>query len=212
MIGGMTLGGLGAALAIAAVAVGHAVAEAHAYAAASGGDSRWLSASKPDALWLLSASAFVMLEVVALLSAATTGASIAWRIGTLALGLAAAGAGIRLRCLAIEALGAGFAAPPYRASPTALADQGLYMSVRHPSELGLALIAAGITGMASSLWAAIMLTVTIALAALRILREERWLSIALPREHLDFCRRTSRLIVPHLSHLPRMARLLLYSG
>jgi protein-S-isoprenylcysteine O-methyltransferase Ste14 len=208
VIGSMTPDGLVAALAIGGVAVAHAVLEARAYARASGGDVRWLSGSSPDPLWVLSAVAIVAFLTVAVLSAATTGAPMGWRIGSIAAGLAAAGAGIRLRCLAIEALGAGFAAPPYRARPTALADQGLYASVRHPSELGLLLIAAGVTAIASTLPAALMLTVTMALAVLRIVREERWLSIALARQHSDFRRRTPRLVMPRLADLPSMARLL----
>lgn len=208
MTGSMTPDGLGAALVIAGLAVGHAALEARAFARASAGDSSWLDDSTPDRLWMLSAAAFVTFEVTAALSAATTAAPLPWRIGSVVIGLAAAAAGVRLRCLAIGALGASFAAPPYRSAPAVLAGQGLYASIRHPSELGLALIAAGMAGIALSLPAVIMVAVTIALAVLRIVREERWLSIALAREHLDFCRRTPRLVVPHLHHLPGLARLL----
>lgn len=107
------------------------------------------------------------LLVLALVVSATLGASVSpWLLpGAVAVAL-----GVALRSAAVCALGAGFGTRPRPGDP--LVVDGLYAWLRHPSEIGLALLTGGLTLMAASVAAVIAWLATVGIAVARVRREE----------------------------------------
>jgi protein-S-isoprenylcysteine O-methyltransferase Ste14 len=97
--------------------------------------------------------------------------------------------GTALRAAAIRALGESFTSEIVATPGHALIRRGIYAYLRHPSDLGLLVIAGGLAVLGTSLPAAVLaLVVVFPSVALRILREERALSQRHPKEHASYRR------------------------
>jgi protein-S-isoprenylcysteine O-methyltransferase Ste14 len=102
--------------------------------------------------------------------------------------------GIALRGAAIRALGAAFTSEIVAGPGHALVTRGVYRYVRHPSDLGLLLVAFGVAGLAASGPAALIaLFVVVPSAALRVAREERVLATRHDAAHAAYRRSVSAL-------------------
>lgn len=159
------------------LAVGHAFFEAraaHRYALPPGeAQGAPLSFS---ALWLVSAAAFVLYELFAIHAAFSLAAVGALLVAGCAAGVALFGCGVLLRLAAIGELRGAFNQPPWAGGEVSLASGGVFAMVRHPSELGLALMCVGLALAAASPGVvAICGGVLLPLMLLRIRREEVWL-------------------------------------
>lgn len=98
------------------------------------------------------------------------------------LGLPLAGTGIALRAAAIRALGDAFSSETVVAPGRRIETRGPYAVVRHPSELGLVAIAAGIAISGASVAAAAMVIAAIVpMSIVRIRSENAALASASPR-------------------------------
>ena len=105
------------------------------------------------------------------------------------LGLPLVLLGTAMRVAAFRALGASFTSEIVAAPGHALVRTGIYAHLRHPSDLGLLLVAAGLTCLGTSTSAALLTLAVIAPSvALRILREERALALRHPTEHASYRR------------------------
>jgi protein-S-isoprenylcysteine O-methyltransferase Ste14 len=95
-----------------------------------------------------------------------------------AIGIALFACGVFLRLSAIQELKAAFGTPPWAAKGVSLKTDGIFTRVRHPSELGLALICLGLASTGNSLAAfGAFAFLLFPLMLLRIKQEERWLML-----------------------------------
>ena len=93
--------------------------------------------------------------------------------------------GTALRVSAIRALGASFTSEIV--APHAVVRRGIYARMRHPSDVGLLLVAAGLASLGGSALAAVIATlVVVPSVALRIAREDRALALRHPTEHATY--------------------------
>jgi protein-S-isoprenylcysteine O-methyltransferase Ste14 len=196
-------------LTVAGLAVTHAIMESRAFARASAEKGAHILDHSVDFLWLVGCAAFLAFEAIAAVLALAIDELTPLRVAGTAAAVLACLAGVRLRCLAIESLGASFAQPPFRELAPGLASSGVFAIVRHPSELGLLLYC---TGFAILVPGPIMLgafiLLLLPLAAMRIVREERWLSLALGARHRVYCMASPRLIWPRMGDFRVLFRLL----
>jgi protein-S-isoprenylcysteine O-methyltransferase Ste14 len=203
----LTLAGFTAAAAAVALAVGHAVVESRAFAAAvrrSGAAP--LDTAPRDILWLASALAVLALEVAAVVEATLWTEPSLLRAGLAAAGTLAGVLGIGLRATAIGRLGTVFAEPPRHARPEVLLTAGVFGIVRHPSELGLLLMSAGFAAIAAGfVTIALLVALLLPLTAIRIGREEAMLRERFGAAHAAFCCSTP-LLWPTRSDWPRLIR------
>jgi protein-S-isoprenylcysteine O-methyltransferase Ste14 len=156
---------------------------AHAFFEAGAAQKYCEPASKPQGaplrfslLWLISAAAFVLYGLFAIYAAFSHTAVSAQLVAGSACGVALFLCGVALRLAAIKQLQAAFNQPPWAAPEVSVARGGVFAMVRHPSELGLALMCVGLALAAASPAAfAICGAVLFPLMALRIRKEEAWL-------------------------------------
>jgi protein-S-isoprenylcysteine O-methyltransferase Ste14 len=93
------------------------------------------------------------------------------------LGVPMIAAGIVLRALAMRALGASFTSEIVAAPGHALVTDGIYARMRHPSDIGLLLVALGLVILGGSLTAAAILILVVAPSVFaRTIREDRVLA------------------------------------
>ena len=93
--------------------------------------------------------------------------------------------GTALRAAAIRALGGAFTSEIV--APHAVVRRGIYGRMRHPSDVGLLLLAAGLASLGGSAPAAIIAALVVAPSVLlRIAREDRALSLRHPTEHASY--------------------------
>jgi protein-S-isoprenylcysteine O-methyltransferase Ste14 len=93
------------------------------------------------------------------------------------LGVPVAASGVALRAAAIRALGDAFTGEIVRPRGLRIVRTGIYRRLRHPSEVGLGLVAAGVATLgASAAAAAVALLALVPTAAARIAAEERVLA------------------------------------
>jgi protein-S-isoprenylcysteine O-methyltransferase Ste14 len=156
--------------------------------ALAGGEALAQKADDPDDIPLLdralslatSAAMFALLVAgpVALGASASRSSSASTAILAALGSVAALGIGLRLR--AIRVLGAGFIT---RSEPRSneRVRQDVYRWLRHPSEVGLALIGVAAAAMEASILAVAALVVLLASSATRIVLEERALRLAFRR-------------------------------
>ncbi|MDB4939530.1 MAG: isoprenylcysteine carboxylmethyltransferase family protein [Labilithrix sp.] len=103
-------------------------------------------------------------------------------------------AGIALRVAAIRALGASFTSEIVAAPGHALVTHGVYARVRHPSDLGLLLVALGLACLTASAAAAFVALATVVPSVLlRVAAEERALATRHVEAHAAY-RRTVRIL------------------
>lgn len=103
-------------------------------------------------------------------------------------------AGVALRVLAIRDLGPSFSSTIEPPPGGKLVVRGIYGRVRHPSDLGLLLIAAGVAALGGSLTASLVaLGVVLPSIAVRLGQEERSLSAQFGSAHQDYRDRVSAL-------------------
>jgi len=200
----MTLTGITIASTVLAVAIGHAAAEGIAFArAAPASCASPIDVNPVDALWTASVLGVVVFELAAIAEALRSEPS-AWRLIPAASGLLLCIVGIQLRTRTIEQLGSAFAVPPDASAPAHLATCGLFRFVRHPSELGLLLLSAGIFALAPA-WSttALFIAGLLPLLAARIAREERALAQRLTQQHAAYRGRTP-LLWPSLWSWPEL--------
>lgn len=97
------------------------------------------------------------------------------------LGLVLVMCGVLLRAVAIRTLGASFTSETVLTPGRPLVKAGIYSWLRHPSEVGLLLVAFGLAVLGGSLVALAMASLVVAPSvALRIAQEERLLAGAAP--------------------------------
>jgi protein-S-isoprenylcysteine O-methyltransferase Ste14 len=167
---------------------------AHAFFEAGAAQKYCEPASKPQGaplrfslLWLLSAVAFVLYGLFAIHAAFSHTAVSAQLAAGSACGVALFVCGVALRLAAIKQLRAAFNQPPWAALEVSVASGGVFAMVRHPSELGLALMCLGLALAAASLAVfAICGTVLFPLMALRIRKEEAWLRQKAGRDYFQY--------------------------
>ncbi|MGO9486794.1 MAG: methyltransferase family protein [Rhodomicrobium sp.] len=127
-------------------------------------------------LWLVSAVAFFLYELFTIYAAFSLTAISTLLAAGCASGIALFACGTLLRLAAIKELRAAFNQPPWAAAEVSLASGGVFAMVRHPSELGTALMCLGLalaTGSPAAF--AICGAVLLPLMLLRIRQEEVWL-------------------------------------
>ena len=109
-------------------------------------------------------------------------------VGAVLLGL-----GVALRVVAVHTLGSSFiTGPAHHGTPV---QHGLYRWLRHPSEVGNLLIAAGVVWLSGSLIAAaIALFAVLPLVLWRVHREDRWWLTLGSADHRDYVRRVPAFI------------------
>jgi protein-S-isoprenylcysteine O-methyltransferase Ste14 len=202
----MTLVGAATGSIVLAIVVGHAVAEGRAFArAAPVSLASPIDTNPADALWLASVLSVIALEGAAIAEALWTEPS-AWRMVLATIGSSASVVGIRLRIQTIHQLGATIALPPSRAQPALLITRGLFSVVRHPSELGLLLLSAGILAIALTwITATLFVAVVLPLMAARVEQEERALAKHFGEQYAAY-RRSTPLVWPTLSAWPELFR------
>lgn len=105
------------------------------------------------------------------------------------IGAALMALGIGLRLAAIRQLGTAFVSGPEVASGQRLEQRGVYRIARHPSELGLVLLALGTAIFASSPAVAIAALLLIGSAVWRARREDRLLAASFGTEFEAYRRR-----------------------
>lgn len=155
------------------LALGHAFFEARAarqYAQPAGARQSF------SMLWLISAAAFFLYELFAIHAALSLAEAGTLLVLACACGTTLFTCGVLLRLAAIKELRAAFNQPPWATADPILAAAGVFAMVRHPSELGLALMCLGLALAAASPTAfAIFGIGLLPLMLLRIQREEAWL-------------------------------------
>ena len=138
-------------------------------------------------LWLLSAMAFFLYELCAIYAVFSHTAVSALLVAGSACGVALFVCGVALRLAAMKELQAAFNQPPWAALEVSVASGGVFAMVRHPSELGLALMCLGLALAAASPAAfAICGAVLFPLMALRIRKEEAWLRQKAGRDYFEY--------------------------
>jgi protein-S-isoprenylcysteine O-methyltransferase Ste14 len=100
-----------------------------------------------------------------------------WSVG---LGASSIGFGGVLRVLSIRRLGDAFTSETVLSPGRVLAGDRFYATFRHPSEIGLALVAVGLATLGGSTLATLPGLILAATIALRVIREERVL------DHLNY--------------------------
>jgi protein-S-isoprenylcysteine O-methyltransferase Ste14 len=127
-------------------------------------------------LWLLSCLSFFFYELAVAYKELSFPAVTPLLAAGSALGIALFICGVFLRLSAIRELKAAFGTPAWAAKGVSLTARGVFTWVRHPSELGLALMCLGLAlaGNALAIFGAFAF-VLLPLMLLRIRQEERWL-------------------------------------
>jgi protein-S-isoprenylcysteine O-methyltransferase Ste14 len=111
------------------------------------------------------------------------------------IGAVAAVIGIGLRVVAIRDLGASFTSTIRPPPDARLVMRGIYGRVRHPSDLGLLLIAAGLALLGGSLAAGlVVLAAVVPSIAIRLVLEERALFAQFGATHQAYRARVSALL------------------
>jgi protein-S-isoprenylcysteine O-methyltransferase Ste14 len=147
---------------------------AHRSAGPSSGPADELQAY--SLLWLISCVSFCLYELAVAYNALSFPAITPPLAAESALGTALFACGVFLRLSAIQELKTAFGTPPWASEGVSVKMDGIFAWVRHPSELGLALICLGLALAGNSLTAfGAFAFVLFPLMLLRIKQEERWL-------------------------------------
>jgi protein-S-isoprenylcysteine O-methyltransferase Ste14 len=172
---------------ILGLALFHAIRESAAFASAAGSaNADAFDRDVIDATWIAGAASFVGFELFVMWrSISALHLAPASVIGALA-GTTLFLLGTRLRCKTIATLSQGFGKPPFDHRPTKLFTSGVFALVRHPSELGLLLMGAGLFLVAGDQQVLFVLVCLVPLGALRIYREESWLRQCFGPVHADY--------------------------
>jgi protein-S-isoprenylcysteine O-methyltransferase Ste14 len=129
-------------------------------------------------LWLISCLSFCLFELVVAYRALSFPAVMPMLAAGCSLGSLLFACGVFLRLSAIRDLNAAFGTPPWAAKGVSVKTDGVFAWVRHPSELGFALICLGLAFAGNSLAAfGAFAFVLFPLMLLRIKQEEHWLML-----------------------------------
>ena len=146
--------------------------------------------------WLFVTAQFVLLGVLAVSVAGTSGGPIQWAAGAFAIGT-----GVAVMVVASQRLGRELRTHPAPSAAAVLRVDGPYRVVRHPIYAGLLLVAAGMAVVGGTLLAAAAVVALLALLSLKARFEERLLAERFPG-YREYALRTPRF-VPAFPRFPR---------